>query len=493
MFEESRLEYAVKTCPTTEPDELEILLNEMADEGWELYMLHEADSGKGIQYNCIFSREYDAEDEMNGSEVADVLDFKSKMEKMILPSDEPYEECKEIQANINLIQEEITKIKKLLDSSAGDIDYQTLNEEISTKLRELNELKADLADVINPTYMYERVNQDKLTLIISDELMNLVDDQHGIGLISETVKLRQNLADKLGYIIPAIRFTDSDTLEANEFRIDIRGSKVLSGFVHPEYIRFYEGQANISRKPKTAIEDIDPVTGNRVFWIAETKTKDFWENGLNPVQVITNSLEHIVCKYVNEILDYTDINNYIGIVGTHNLFLVENIIPDELSIGDIRQIFADLIKEKVSIKDIVYVFERLNDFIQDTETKDKILEKLRVSLKRHISSSIADVNNNIYGIILNNEYAETLEDLLVQDENISYFMPKEQKSKKLIKKVMDIVRNSDFDISNTALIVPAFIRKQLFNIFEQIIPGLAVITSQEIAAGYNLEIIDTIS
>ncbi|MDD3014215.1 MAG: FHIPEP family type III secretion protein [Candidatus Gastranaerophilales bacterium] len=494
MFDDARLEYSVKTCPANQPEDLEMLLNEMADEGWELYMLHEVDSGsKGIQYNCIFSRECEDIDIINNSEVVDVMDFKSKMEKMLLPSDEPYEECKEVQSNINQKQEEITKIKKLLDSSSGNIDYKNLNDEISTKLKELNELKGDLSDIIDPIHMYERVNQDKLTLIISDELLNLVDDEKGGDLISETVKLRQNLADKLGYIIPAIKFTNSDVLEANEYRIDVRGLKVLSGFVQPGYIRFYEGQANINRKPKSAIEDIDPVTGERVFWIEESRTKDFWENGLTPAQVIVSHFEHIVCKYVNEILDYSDINNYIGIVGSQNLYLIENLIPDALSIGDIRSIFTDLIREKVSIKDITYIFERLNDSIQETEDRLKILEKLRIYLNRQISGRIADSNNTIYGILMADNHAESLEEVLVQENGVTFFIPKDQKSKKLIKKVIDIIKTSDYDLTNIALIAPSFIRRQLFNLFEQIIPGLSVISPQEVAQGFNLEIIENIN
>lgn len=494
MFDDAKLEYSVKTCPTNQPEDLEELLNEMSDEGWELYMLHEVDSGtKGIQYNCIFTREIEELDEANNTEVLDVLDFKSRMEKMLQPSDEPYEECKEIQANINYKQEEITKIKKLLDSSPGNIDHESLNEEISTKLRELNELKGDLSDVIDPIHMYERVAQDKLTLTISDELMILVDDEKGGGLISETVKLRQNLADKLGYVIPAIRFTNSDVLEANEYRIDVRGIKALSGFVYPGYIRFYEGQANISRKPKSAIEGIDSVTGKRVFWIEESKTKDFWENGMTPAQVIASNFEEIVCKYVNEILDYTDINNYITIVGSQNLYLVENLIPDALSVGDIRYIFADLIKEKVSIKDIVYIFERLNDCIQETEDRFKILERLRIYLNRQISSNIADSNNNIYGILMSEEYAESLEESLVKESGSSFFVPKDQKVKKLIRKVIDVIRESEYDVSNIAVIVPSYIRRQLFNLLEQIVPGLSVIAPQEIAQGFNLEIVENIN
>jgi len=494
MFDDSKLEYSVKTCSTNEPEELEILLNEMSDEGWELYTLHEVDSGtKGVQYNCIFSREVEDEEDTNNPEVLDILDFKSKMEKMIQPSDEPYEECKEIQANIKLKQEEITRIKGLLDSQSGNTDYKVLNEEISTKLKELNELKGDLADIIDPIHMYERITQDKLTLTISEELMDLIQDEKGDGLISETVKLRQNLADRFGYILPAIRFTNSDELEANEYKIDIRGLKALSGFVNPGYIRYYEGQANINRKPKTAIEDIDPVTGKRVFWIEEAKTKSFWENGQSSAQVIVSHIEHIVRKYVNEILDYNDINNYMAIVGSQNLYLIENLVPDTLSVGDIRHIFADLIKEKVSVKDIVYIFERLNDCTQETDDRFKVLELLRVCLNRQISSNLADSNNNIYGIVINDGFAESIEKLLAEENESAYFDLENQKIKKLVKKVIDTVKESEYDMANIALIAPSSIRKQLFNLFEQIIPDLSVISPQEIAQGFNLEAIETIN
>ncbi|MCK7484458.1 MAG: flagellar biosynthesis protein FlhA [Bacillus subtilis] len=405
MVEHSRYEYSIKTCPSDDLEGLEDLLNKMSKDGWDLYMLHETESSKGgLQYTGIFYRE--AEDDDFSDEVADVDNFQSRMEKMFDPNDEPYHECKAIQAQISQKQSEISKIKKLLDSASSKIDHQKLNDELSKNLKELNELKTELFSVIEPARMFDRINQDKLSVIVSDELVELVDTEKNGELISETVNLRQKLTDELGYVIPSIKFSNSANLEANEYRIEVRGIKVLSGFVYTGFRRFYPGQSNLSRKPKDAIEDIEPITGERVFWIEENKTKNFWEKGLSPAQVIVNALEYAVCRYVDDILDFNDVNNYLEIIINQNLYLAENLIPDFMSLSDLRYILANLIREKVSVKDLIFIFERLNDYVELMDDKQILLEKLRVSLARQISSNLADAHNNIYGIAITDKLAQ---------------------------------------------------------------------------------------
>lgn len=494
MVEGSRCEYSVKTCPSDEPSNLEDLLNEMSEKGWDLYMLNESESKKGGgQYNCIFYREIDNE-EFENDDIVDVDNFATRMEKMLNPSDEPYEECRELQARIYQKQEELAKIKSLLDSTISSKEHETLNEELSKNLTELNMLKSQLIDSIEPNRMFNRINQDKLTIIISNELVDLVETQKDGELISETVNLRQKLADELGYVIPAIRFTDSDTLESHEYRIDVRGIKVSSGFIYPGYCRFYPGQSNLARKPKGAIGDIDPITGESVFWIEKSKTRDFWEKGLTSAQVIVNNLEYIVCRYVNEILDYSDINNYIEIVGNQNLYLIQNLFPGFLSVSDLRYVLAGLIRERVSIKDLIYIFERLNDFAPHTTEKEILLMKSRIALGRQICSNIADINNNIYGIEIAENLVNILEDLLIHKlDREPYFEPKDPEIGKLIKKIISIIKNSEYDTSNIAIIAPMTIRLSLFLLFEQFIPALSVISPNEIATGFNLEIIKSLN
>jgi len=491
MFEESRYEYSVKTCPSGDTEALETLLNGMSEAGWDLYTLHETESRQGgIQYNCIFYREVESSSQTS-DDIIEVDNFQSRIEKMLKPSEEPYEECRELQDKIARKQQEVLKIKNQLESGSEYIDYNSLNQELSDKLKELDELKTRFSEAIGPARMYSRINKDKITIILSDELIELVNIEKNGELVAETVSLRQKLADELGYIIPVIKFTNSETLEANEFRIDIRGIKVLSGYVYMGYRRFYPGESNMEKVPRDAIRDIDPVTGQESFWIEEEKTKNFWEKGLDPSQVITGVLEHVVCKYVNEIMEYSDINGYIELVSEQNLLLVDGLIPDLLSLGNVREIFVALIRERVPVNDLIYVFERLNDLAKDNP--DQLLPKLRIALSRQICSSIADESGNIYGIALSDKLCDSLDKLLIEEDERFYFDGKNPKISSLINKILTAVKDSDCDIENTALISTSSIRLELFNLFESIIPGISVLSRNELSGDFNLEVAENIN
>ncbi len=493
MIKDTRSEYSVKTCPVNEPEALELLLNSMAEEGWELYMLHEAESKKGtVQYNCIFTRETENETNLETDEMVDVPDFKSRLEKMFNPQDEPYTLAKELLEKIDSKQKETDRVKNLLDSVSSETEHERLNKEITKKLNELKELKNELADVLNPEKMFERINQERLTIVVSDELISLLENEKGAPLITESVKLRQKLTDELGYVIPAIKFTNSETLNANEYRIDVRGVKVYSGIVYPNYLRYYEGQSNITKKPKDSIEDLDLVSLKKVFWIEETKTKNYWEKGLNPAQVITRNLEFIVLKYADEIMDYTDISRYVEIVGTQNLYLIENLIPDNLSVGDIRFILASLVRERISVKDIIYIFEKLNDIAAESENNEETLEMLRKKLSRQICDGISDENGNITAVDIGNELTLYFKKLFKSSEETIQKKLKSQKIKQIFKKISDFIKNSHLENKCPVIIAPPEIRLNLFLLLEEIFPCLSVISAQEVSNDYNVETMETL-
>jgi len=483
MFKDSIHEYSVKSCPTTEPEELEELLNSMAVEGWELFTIHEAESRKGgMQYNCIFFREYEEPDE--DSEIVAVSDFKSKMEKMMNSSDDRYEECKEIQRSINDKQQRIAKIKNMLDSTSGSINREKLNQEMASLIKEIQTLKNELFDVISPDNMYEKIAQEKLTILISEELIDLINSGKNASLIAETVKIRQNLTDELGYVIPAVKFKETEGLEANEYAIDVRGIKIFSGRVHPGYLMYYYDQLNITRKPKNTLEDIDSVTGQKILWIEESKTRNFWEKGLTPAQVIAKNLEHASIKYVNEILDYNDVNRYIEIAGSSNLFLIENVIPNFISITELRSLFVSLLRERVPLKDIVYVFERLNDLSQQDD-KDDLSEKFRLAVSRYICNAIADKNKNIYAVKLSDKLVKSL-----QKANWNY---KSIPAKKLVKQLLQTINEHSISTSNLTVISPVYAREKMFNLLNQYIAEIYVLSSEELCDEFNIELIADIN
>lgn len=486
MFKSSKNEYAVKTCPTDEPEFLEELLNSMSEKGWELYTLHEADGRNGdVVYNCIFYRdkEEDSDSDEKDDEIVDVDDFRSKMEKIFEKN--PYIECKEVQEKIKERRLRIKEIKACLDSTAIDEDDRiALNSEMSAAMKDLEVLRNKLAETISPQKFYEEIGVNKITIKLSDELLDMVNPDNGAELVSLSVKLRQDLTQKLGYVIPGVYFKPDDTLESCEYKILIRDIEVLKSNVYPDYLMFYKDEISLSRKPASTIEGFDFVSGREILWIDNSKTKKFWEKGLSAAEVIAKNLEYIVCRYVDEIFDYSDVNRFVEIAGSENLYLIENIMPDFLSVGELRYILASLIREKVPVRDVVYIFEKINDFSVDA-IKDDLLEKLRIALSRQICQSVSDENHIIYGVTLCEKITDKLTKYLcTQKKTLTISGNFIQKVAKNLNKVIE---NSDINSEFIVLVVPLELRHFIFQIFEQIRPNLSVIAKEEITSEFVLE------
>lgn len=497
MYKGIQMQYVIKSVPSDNAKALEDLLNEMSAAGWDLYSMHEVESDDGYQYNCIFATE--STNKKEDEEVEDVVNittFKSQMEKMLSSTFSPYESCKEIQEKIKEQRKKIAKIKSQLEAQSETQTSQTtsknrkdLNEEISKGLKELDELRQHLIKTISPESMYSKIHQDKLLITLSEELLELVNPDTGGILIAETVKSRQKIAEELGYVIPKIIFEDNDELNSFEFSFKIRGLDVLKSSVYPNYLMFFEDDLKLDKKQKGAIYAVDEITGRKIVWIEEKKTKDFWQNGLRPAEYIARLLEKVVITNVEELLDYSDVNQYVEIVGEKNLFLIENIVPDFVSVAEIRYILVNLLREEVSIKDIVYIFEKINDF-SDQATKEDLLDKIRLSLSKHISKKIA----NDEGIIQAFEISEkTYKNLFSKlDSNNDIVKIEGRKIEKVTNTILKKAKEYNLDLDNLVILTSIDMRHMTFIILSQLISNIRVIAREEISNDYTIEILDEV-
>lgn len=488
MFKDSRQEYMIKTCPTSDVEKLEALLNDMAKNGWDLYSMSEAEAENGdYQYNCIFIREFEEDDEIEEDDSINVGDFCSKMEKIF--QKDAYIECKDIQINIKKKREEIAKIKASLDADMNEDERNRLNLKMENSIKELNNFKTKLLEVISPDKMFETLDVKKITILLSEELIELVNPDNQAELIAESVKVRKNLAERLGYVIPAVQFRVDDSLEAAQYKIKVRDMEVFEGRVFIGHKMFYKKNLSLTKKPQGAIEDIDWLLDEKVWWIEDDKTQKYWEKGLSPQEVIAEKLEYVACRFVDEIFDYNDVNKLIEIVAEKNLYLIENIVPDFLSVGELRYILANLIREDISIKDISFIFEKINDFSEDDD-KALLLEKIRTALSLQISHSVADEAKVIYGINLSENTISQLEEIILNEEPIITL--KSSFVKKIFKKTQEIIKNANISKENIAIIAKKDIRQLLFQIMEQFIPNMRVISPEEVSLGFSLEVIGEI-
>ncbi len=483
----TRMQYCIKAVPSDDTFQMESLLNEMSSLGWELYTMHEVEGDEGFNYNCIFVKECEVSTETEDEEES-IYGYKTQMQKMISAQSEPYEKCIDIQSKIKEKRKKIHNIKSLIDET-NETQRQELNSEMYKNIEELKELRKQLADTISPEIMLDKIGEDKIKIKLSEENIELVNPDLDAPLVAETVKIRQKLTEELGYIIPKVRFENDETLQANEFEIDVRGVCAAKGVVYNGYLMFFKDDLNLDKVSKDIIKDADPITGKVLYWIPEEKTRNFWVKGLNASQVIGRILEYVCIKNVEEIFDYNDINNYIEIVSENNLYLIENIIPDFVSIAELKYILTSLIKERVSIKDIVYIFEKINDFA-DEETKEDLLSRVRHSLSRQISKGIANENNLIQAFELSDESLKYLSSKVSGKSTVIRI--DNTKIKTIVNNIYKVIDKNNINADEIVVIVPMEIRQVTSVVLSQMMPSVKVVAREEIANGYTLEIYDKV-
>ena len=479
--------YCIKTCSSENTQELETLLNEMSAQGWEIYTMQEVDGDNGFNFNCIFVR--DTQDEQEDDDDFDeFFGYKTQMQKMISSKNEPFELCVDIQRKIKDKRLKINKIRTMIDETS-EHQRQKLNEEMSVCIEELAILKKELQKVISPEIMTEKIGQEKICIKLSEENIELVNPDLEANLVAQTVKIRQKLTEELGYIIPKIKFENDESLQINEFQIDIRGVCAFKGAVYPGCLMFFKDELNSPKGLKDAIKDVDFLSGKNVLWIPQEKTKDFWAHGLSAAAVIARALEYVCIKYVEDIFDYNDINRYIEIVGENNLYLIENIIPDFVTIAELKFILTNLIKERVSIKDILFIFEKINDFA-DEETKEDLLSKIRHALGRHISQSVSNENNVIQAFELSAEHLKYFQAKITGKNPIIRI--DNSRIKSIVQNIKKEAEEAGILPENTVLLVPMEIRQITAFVLSQLMTTIRIIAREEIAAGYFVEIIGEI-
>lgn len=486
-----RMKYIIKSCPSDDTQGLQNLLNEMSENGWELYSMNEVETpDEKIMFNCIFMSE---EDDLREDDSTDIMKWgtvKNPIEKMLSPEMTPYEKCVELISKIKTQKKKISEIKAALDvEDPASVGRKKFNDKISSSIKEFENLKKDLAKMSNPSEIYKRLGVDVLCLFISEELVPVVDtdSEESESLWPELIKMRYDMADESGYIIPPLRIMDSENLAAYEFLISIRGVETIKACAYPHYMMYFLDDLNLTKKLKGAIYDVDIVTGDKIIWVEESKTKDFWANGMKASEFIIRALNFILVKYVDEIFGYEELERYCQLVESENPFLVENIVPDVISFADLRYILVSLLRERVSIKDIVFIFEKMNDYAHNS-TRADLLSKIRLAMSRLICGQYQGDD----GVIRALEFSDnTFAKIVPKFEEDEVFVKidtelAENLAKKIIKK------SKSFGLNMPILVVPMEFRQLIFNLFSQYINNIVVLANEEIGCNYRYEIVGEI-
>ena len=183
-----------------------------------------------------------------------------------------------------------------------------------------------------------------------------------------------------------------------------------------------------------------------------------------------------------------ELDKYIDIVSRTNEFLVTNIIPDFITASDLKYLLTCLIRERVSVKNIVYIFEKINDYANEP-TKEDLLDKVRLALSKHIVKDLAE-NNELKVIEFSDETLDKIYSFFKEDEDEAIVRIEADQVQEIVDKIAKFAKAKK--ITNPTLVVPMDIRHMVFVILAEFVRNITVLAHEELVSDYNIKFVGKI-
>ncbi len=371
-----------------------------------------------------------------------------------------------------------------------------VNADVQQQLGQLDAVRKNMPDLVNPNKMYERLGVDVLSLQVGSGLLIIADPDQDGQLLAKIAALRQRVTDELGYIIPNIRIMDSSAIKDNEYLIAIRGNTVATGVVYPSKFMVIADQWEALGKkvPDNVIVSVDPTYQSQAYWIdPQYIDRNSKIVAVDAVDVIVTHLQDCVRKYVDEVMTKTDVLKLMELVKSQDPTLVNDLVPTIISTSDLRKIFVNLIREKVSIKDIIFIFERLCDYARFSKEPDILSERLRAALGRQICLQNCNKDKVLYALTLSSEWEKTLDDSCQRTELGTMFLLNPMQVQELIETTANTLMKAHQAVGvQPVILCSPRIRLPLYQMLERHIPTIVVISYSELITDIRVEAIDTI-
>lgn len=335
-------------------------------------------------------------------------------------------------------------------------------------------------NIRRPESILPLLQMEAIELEFGYGIIPLAEPSQGGDLFDRLVMTRRQIALELGFVVPIIRLRDNIQLDSNQYLIKIRGNDVANGnIVFEHYLAMAAGEVE---GEIDGIETVEPAFGLPAKWIlAEDREKAeiMGYTVVDSSSVISTHLTEIIKKYAYEILTREDVKQLIDNIKETNPTLVDELIPSLMTLGDIQKVLSNLLKEMVSIRNLVKILESLADFAGSTRDINILTEYTRQRLIKQISRQYFPFNQaNV--VTLSSSLESLLLDAIETSDGGSYLSLDPAIQQGIINEITDKIRQLLQAGEQPILVTAPIVRFYVKRMMDSVIPELVVLSYNEI-------------
>ncbi len=339
-----------------------------------------------------------------------------------------------------------------------------------------------------------RLSVDALELAIGFGLVPLVDGGSGGALLRRVSMIRRQIAGELGIVIPAVRIHDELGMDSHEYLLKVRGSEVARGRIMPGHL--------LAMDPGDAVGGLqgipteEPAFGLAAVWVHESARAEAETLGYTVVDaesMIVTHLTETIRSHAAELLSRQDVKTLLDQLKETNAAVVEEIVPEVLSLGEIQRVLQALLSEGVAVRDLGTIMEAIGDKARITRDTGLLTEYARQALGRAITAPHLDEHLCLRAITLDPAIEQEVATSITQTTDGEYLAIDPPRAQAIVGALRAQVDHATAGGGRGAvLLCSARVRRHLRRLIAQAQPHLPVCSYNEIAPGINVETIGVI-
>jgi flagellar biosynthesis protein FlhA len=364
---------------------------------------------------------------------------------------------------------------------SSKLQVASIEEEVSSEETSANEIR-------KPENVVSLLQVDPIELEFGYGIIPLADTNQGGDLLDRVVLIRRQIALELGCVVPMIRLRDNIQLNPNQYIIKIKGIQVSEGeILFDHYMAMNPGYVE---EEITGIPTFEPSFHLPAIWITEGQRERAEMLGytvVDPPSIIATHLTEIIRSHIYELLTRQDVQNLVNNIQEQHQTLISELVPKLLNIGEIQKVLQNLLREGISIRDLVTIFETLADYAPTTRDTDVLTEYARQSLKRAISNKYFPSNEMTSVVTLDPKVEQEIMGSVKQSEQGAYLTLDPGVTKDIIESVQTEIHKLEDMGKNPIIITSPIVRMYFKRLTQDYFRDLIVVSYNEIDSNVELQ------
>lgn len=326
-------------------------------------------------------------------------------------------------------------------------------------------------------------------------LVPLVDRGQGGKLLDRISTIRQQLAEELGFVLPPVNVHDNMRLRNNEYAIRVRGREVARGVLQPN--NWLAVDASGHTPFSTGVPVKEPTFGFKAWWITAAQRELAEAKGLTVVDaadVVTTHLTETARAQAADLLLRQDVSEMIDRVKRKHESVVQELIPTRLSMGVVHRVLQNLLRERVSIRDLPLILETLSDHAGRTQDPALLAELCRRAMGAHITGRYLEPGGKLPAIALHPEVENLLRESMHRENgDLGVLALPPEQNRALLDSVGRIVGAARKNNRQPVLVCLPTLRRHLRRLLEAQVRDLPILSFAEIPDSIDIDIIGLVA